>query len=201
MDIIDKLPAAKRLMRQLHQIPYFASKNMNRILAYFLQLDKAKSDQLCQALQEVKMSIVACSSCFAWKQKNQSCLFCDDTSRDDSIICVVETWQDLLVIERTETYKGRYHVLGGAICPLDGIGPQDLQIDSLINRVSDNVTEVVLAMNYTPEGEATSAFIARKLEAFSVKVSSLAKGVPIGSNLEFIDRLTIGKAISERKPF
>ena len=201
MDIIDKLPTVKRLMRQLQQIPFLASKNMYRVTSYFLKLDKQRADQFCKVLQDIKASVEYCSRCFVWKEKSDACLFCDDTSRDQSTICVVETWQELLVIERTEGYKGLYHVLGGVISPLDGVGPSDLQIDSLVSRMNDTVKEVILAMNQTPEGEATSAFIVRKLKNSSVNVSCLAKGVPIGSNLEFVDRLTIGKALADRKPF
>lgn len=201
MNIIDKLPTVKRLIRQLQQIPFLASKNIYKVASYFLCLDQKKTEQFCKILQEVKQGVVICKSCFTWKEKELGCLFCDDGSRNKSIICVVETWQDLLVIEGTESYRGLYHVLGGVICPLDGIGPSDLTIDSLVDRVDSNVKEVILAMNHTPEGEATSAFIARKLQHTSVVVSVLAKGVPIGSNLEFIDRLTVGKAILDRKPF
>lgn len=201
MDIIDKLPTVKRLIRQLHQVPFLASKNLYKVVSHFLQMDKDKLHQFSNILQEVKENVFLCSSCFVWKEKNVDCFFCADKNRDHSVICVVESWQDVLVIERTDNYHGLYHVLGGVICPLDGIGPSDLHIDSLIHRVNKDVKEIILAMNYTPEGEATSAFIARKLQGTNVKVSSLAKGVPIGSNLEFIDRLTISKAIVDRKPF
>ncbi len=202
MDIIDKLPTIKKLIRQLQQVPFLASKNMYKVLAHFLKLDQRKTEQLCAVLKEVKQEVVLCQHCFSWKERAQQCLLCDDSNRDASLICVVETWQDLLVVERTENYRGLYHVLGGVICPLDGIGPNDLTIDSLLHRAATkSVKEVILAMNYTPEGEATAAFIARRLEDKGVLISSLAKGVPIGSNLEFVDRLTIGKAISDRKPF
>lgn len=188
-------------MRQLNQVPYLASKNLYRVVSHFLELDEEKMKSFCLALQEVQQNLKVCKSCFVWQEKDTGCLFCDDAARDRSLICVVETWQDLLVVERSDSYRGLYHVLGGAICPLDGIGPSDLHIQELLIRVGQPVKEVILAMNYTPEGEATASFIARKLERSGVRVSSLAKGVPIGSNLEFVDRLTIGKAIADRKTF
>ncbi|MBM18154.1 MAG: recombination protein RecR [Epsilonproteobacteria bacterium] len=201
MDIIEKLPTVKRLMRQLQQVPFLASKNMYRVMSYFLKLDNERIDQLCRVLQDIKKDVSFCNRCFVWQETSLGCLFCDDSHRDQSQICVVESWQELLVIERTEGYRGLYHVLGGVISPLDGIGPSDLYIEQLINRITSGVSEVILAMNQTPEGEATAAFVARKLKGTAVKVSCLAKGVPIGSNLEFIDRLTVSKALADRKPF
>lgn len=201
MDIIEKLPTIKRLMRQLQQVPFLASKNMFRVTGHFLKLEKERIDQFCNVLQDIKKNVKACPRCFVWQEHGVGCMFCDDASRNKDQICVVESWQELLVIERTEGFSGLYHVLGGIISPLDGIGPADLYIDELVARVDNDVKEVILAMNQTPEGEATAAFISRKLKDTGVRVSCLAKGVPIGSNLEFIDRLTISKALADRKPF
>ncbi len=178
-----------------------ASKNLYRVLSHFLEMDPAKLDMFCAALQAAKENLVRCSRCFVWQEKNQPCLFCDHNKRDTSTICVVESWQELLAIERTEGYQGLYHVLGGSICPLDGIGPEDLTIEQLVHRLDGSVREVILAMNQNPEGEATSAYIVQKIAQKDVKVSCLAKGVPVGSSLEFIDRLTMFKALSERRPF
>ena len=199
--MIEKLPTIKKLMRHLQQVPFLASKNMYRVTSYFLTLDDERINQFCRALQEAKAKIVLCEICFVWQEKNEQCSFCFDKSRDSSIICVVETWHELLVIERTETFRGLYHVLGGVISPLEGVGPKDLHIEELICRVDGRVKELVFAMNQTPEGEATVAFIARKLHGNAVKISCLAKGIPIGSNLEFVDQLTVGKALTDRKPF
>lgn len=201
MDIVEKLPTVKRLMRQLQQVPFLASKNMYRVMSHFLKMDKDKLDQFCRVLRDVKDNVTFCKHCFVWQEKADGCMFCDDNGRDKTTICVVESWQELMVIERTEGYRGLYHVLGGVISPLDGIGPSDLYIDQLVARVDDSISEIILAMNQTTEGEATTAFIARRLKSFSVKVSCLAKGVPIGSSLEFIDRLTVSKALADRKPF
>lgn len=199
--MIHQLPTLQGVVKQLQQVPFLASKNLYRVLSHFLEMDPAKLDAFCAALQAAKKNLTPCSRCFVWQEKNQKCLFCDNEKRDKSIICVIESWQDLLAIERTEGYKGLYHVLGGNICPLDGIGPEDLTIVPLIARVDGSVKELILAMNQTPEGEATSSFIVQKLAQKDVKVSCLAKGVPVGSSLEFIDRLTMFKALTERRPF
>jgi len=199
--MIHQLPTLQGAVKQLQQVPFLASKNLYRVLSHFLEMDPAKLDAFCAALQAAKKNLIPCSRCFVWKERNNPCLFCDNSRRDKSVICVVESWQELLAIDRTEGYKGLYHVLGGNICPLDGIGPEDLTIDALALRIDDSVQEVILAMNQTPEGEATSAYIVQKLSQKNVKISCLAKGVPVGSSLEFIDRLTMFKALAERRPF
>lgn len=199
--MIDKLPTMKRLMRQLQQVPFLASKNLYRVSSYFLTLDQDRIDQFCQTLQQAHAQIILCDQCFFWQEKNEACIFCNDGSRDASVICVVESWHELLVIERTESYRGLYHVLGGIISPLEGIGPKDLKIDQLIDRVTGDVKEIILSMNQTPEGETTAAFIAKKLQSKNLVISCLAKGIPVGSHLEFVDRLTVGKALAERKLF
>lgn len=199
--MIDKLPTVKRLMRHLHQVPFLATKNLYRVTSYFLQLDQERLQQFCSALQEAKSKIILCNVCFVWQEKDTACVFCADSNRDDSVICVVESWHELLVIERTQAFRGMYHVLGGVISPLDGISASDLKIDELVMRAALGVSEIIFALNQTPEGEATSAFIARKLQALPVKITCLAKGVPIGSNLEFVDRLTVSKALADRRSF
>ncbi|MEX2438186.1 MAG: toprim domain-containing protein, partial [Candidatus Babeliales bacterium] len=146
-------------------------------------------------------NIVACDVCCVWKERERPCLLCTDPKRNHRLICVVETWQELLTIEKTGGYHGVFHVLGGALCPLDGIGPENLFIGQLLARCTENVEEVILATNQTPEGEATAAYIASKLKSKPVKVSCLARGMPVGSSLEYMDRLTVYKAISERRPF
>lgn len=200
--MIDKLPTVKKLMRHLHQVPFLASKNLYRVTSYFLQLDQERLIQFCDALKEAKNKIILCNTCFVWQEKDTQCIFCADMSRDRSVICVVESWHELLVIERTEMFRGMYHVLGGVISPLDGINAKDLTIEQLVVRLEkSDVHEIIFALNQTPEGEATAAFIARKLQGRSMKITSLAKGVPVGSNLEFVDRLTVGKALADRRSF
>ncbi len=199
--MIDNLPSMQQLLKNLQQVPYLASKNIYRVAAHFLTMDANKVEQFCKVILDAKNNITRCSTCFTWIEKNRNCFFCTSTKRNLAQICVVETWQELLSIEKTGGYQGVYHVLGGAISPLDGLGPEDLTIDALLARVSSNVEEVILATNQTPEGEATAAYIASKLKERSVKISCLARGIPVGSSLEFMDRLTVYKALSERRPF
>ena len=199
--MVENIPSLRILLKHLQQVPYLASKDLYRVTNYFLEMPQDSLALFCKAILEAKENVVSCSNCFAWKEKKEECMFCGSESRrDNSLICVVETWQEMRAIEKTGGYKGVYHVLKGAICPLDGVGPEDLTIPRLLKR-AESAKEIILATNQTPEGEATAAYIAKKLEPCSVKVSCLAQGVPIGSSLEYIDRLTVYKALSERKPF
>lgn len=195
------LPSLQRLLRQLQNVPYLASKNLYRVAAYFLSSDQKSIDQLCTAILEAKKNIRPCKICFNWAEGDALCEICSLSVRDKASICVVETWHDLMAIERSGDYKGVYHVLGGALCPLEGIGPDNLTVDALVKRVDDSIEELIFATNPTPEGEATASFIVSKLEGKEVKISRLASGIPIGSNLEYMDRVTIYKALSGRRPF
>lgn len=200
--MIEQSKTLTNLLKHLQQIPYLASKNLYRVANYILSLEPEQVDRLCKALYDSKNNIVTCETCCVWKEKDSPCRYCTDPKRDASIICVVETWQDLIAVEKTESFNGGFHVLGGSICPLEGIGPDDLTINTLINRVNNHeIKELILATNQTPEGEATAAFIAQKLKHVDVNVSCLARGIPVGSSLEYMDRLTVFKALSERRPF
>jgi len=200
--MVEKLPSFDNLLKVLQKVPYLASKNLYRVAAHFLEINEQQAEQFCRVLLAAKQNLVKCKICFAWQEKNRKCFLCSSSSKDQQLVCVVETWQELLIIEKTGGYNGVYHVLGGVICPLDGIGPEDLTIEQLVDRVrAGGVQELILATNQTPEGEATAAFIASKLKDCSVKLSCLARGVPVGSSLEFMDRLTVYKALSERRPF
>lgn len=199
--MIEQSPVFKQLLKHLHQVPYLASKNLYRVTAYFLALDQSKVQEFCKALLDAKTNITQCSICCVWKEKDRPCTFCDSEKRDKTVVCVVETWQELITIEKTGGYHGLYHVLGGSICPLEGMGPEDLTIETLINRINDPIKEIILATNQTPEGEATAAFIAQQLTTKNVTITCLARGIPVGSSLEYMDRVTIYKALSERRPF
>lgn len=200
--MIDKIPTLAQLCKVLQQVPYLASKNLYRVATHFLVSDREKVERFCLALLEAKRNITTCSECCVWRERDKKCVFCEDPTRDHTIVCVVETWQELMAIEKTEGYRGLYHVLGGAICPLEGIGPEDLTIEALVVRVKNKQPkELILATNQTPEGEATAAFIARKLKETGVKISCLARGMPVGAVLEGLDKLTVYKALSERRPF
>lgn len=199
--MIDKLPTLIHLLKNLQQVPYLASKNIYRVASHFLHMDYARAEQFCKIILEAKQKLSQCATCYSWQEKEKECLFCSAVKRNQAIVCVVETWQELLAIEKTGGYNGVFHVLGGVICPLEGIGAEDLTIAPLIARVEDGVTEIILALNQTPEGEATSAYIASKLKGKPVVLSCLARGLPVGSSLESMDRLTVYKALSERRLF
>jgi len=199
--MLEDIPSLNNLLKCLQQIPYLASKNLNRVATHFLNMNERQLAQFCEILLLSKKNVLRCKNCFAWQESGQDCVFCSDAKRDQSLVCVVETWQELLTIEKTGGYAGVYHVLGGVVCPLEGVGPEDLTIDQLVPRIQGGVKEIVLATNQTPEGEATAAYIAKKLKNTEVKISCLARGIPVGSSLEFMDRLTVYKAISERRPF
>lgn len=199
--MIEHLPSLLQLIKHLQQVPYLASKNLYKVVNHLLVMDPVKAQQFCRAILEAKTNIIQCSICCAWQEREKGCLFCSSSKRDKTVVCVVETWQELLTIEKTGGYQGVYHVLGGVISPLDGIGPENLTIIQLLDRINLETKEIILATNQTPEGEATAAFIASKLKGKAVLVSCLARGVPVGSSLEFVDRITIYKALSERRPF
>lgn len=201
--MIDKIKCLNDFVRHLNQVPYLASKNLFKVVSYFLEQPKEKNERFCALLLDLMEKLEKCNRCFIWKEKIADCLYCDSKRRDVKIICVLETWQDFLTVERVGGYNGLYHVLGGSICPLDGVGPEDLTINDLYKRLKNNdfVEEVILAMNQTPEGEATISYIAQKIKDLNVKVSCLARGVPVGSSIEYLDKLTLHKAISERRPY
>lgn len=199
--MLTQLPSLAKLLKSLQQVPYLASKNMYRVASHFLAMDDHRLEQFCATLQEAKQNIVYCQLCFFWQEKDGGCVICSSAKRDRTVICVVETWQELMAIEKTGGYLGLYHVLCGVISPLDGIGPEQLTIEPLLARIDDSIKELILATNQTPEGEATAAFIASKLKQKSVTISCLARGIPVGSSLEFMDRLTVYKALSERRLF
>ncbi|MFH1643958.1 MAG: recombination mediator RecR [bacterium] len=199
--MFNDLPSFQRLIRQLQHVPYLATKNIYRIAIHFLTSNPKQLDQFCNAILEAKKNVKSCSVCFNWTEGKERCSICESDRRDKSTICVVETWYDLFAIENAGGYNGVYHVLGGALCPLEGIGQDDLNIESLIKRIDKNVEEIIMATNPTPEGEATASFISSKVDKKNITISRLASGVPIGSTLEYMDRVTIYKALSGRRPF
>ncbi len=201
--MIDKVPTLQRLCKSLQHVPYLASKNLYKVVSYFLTAPDQRIEALCQALLDARKNITQCSMCCVWKERDQACVFCQDSKRDHAMVCVVETWQELIAVEKTEGYKGMYHVLGGVISPLDGVGSDDLSIDVLIARVAadDRIKEIIFATNQTPEGEATAAYIAKKITKENLKISCLARGIPVGSCLDMMDKLTVYKALSERRLF
>lgn len=208
--LTDGLPSLTQLLRQLQRVPYLASKNLYRVAQHFLTMTPEQVAFFCQAIKDAHDRLVKCPICCAWQERTTLCVFCGSPKRDQGLICVVETWYDLNVIEKSGGYNGVYHVLGGALSPLDGIYPEDLSVDRLAKRVNQShdgthkpvpCREIILAMNQTPEGEATAALVARALQGAQVRISCLARGIPVGSSLELMDRLTINKALAERRTF
>jgi len=199
--MIDNLPSLSHLLKILQQVPYLASKNIYKVAAHFLEMKPEQLTNFCAILEKAKKQLKKCEQCFYW-QEGATCVFCASDKRDKNIICVVESWQEILAIEKTRGYNGLYHILGGVISPLDGIGPENLTIDKLIDRVGQNhIVEIILATNQTPKGEATATYIARKLKDSNVTITCLARGLPVGSLLEGMDRLTVFNALSDRRPF
>jgi recombination protein RecR len=200
--MLNELPTVVQLLKGLQQVPYLASKNLYRVAEHFLNLDAKKMEQFCALLLQAKQNVLKCDICFTWCEKGRDCMFCSSTRREKNIVCVVESWQEMLAIEQTKGYSGVYHILGGVIYPLEGIGPENLTIEPLIKRVQEqNITELILALSQTPEGEATATYIASKVKGLPVTVTCLARGLPVGSSLGAMDRLTVFKALSERRPF
>lgn len=196
------LPTLEKFIRKLQKIPYLASKNVYRVAIHFLEASDSEIEQFCDILLHARKNLHRCKICFNWSEQDHLCGICRLPRRDKKVLCVVETWHDLMALERAGGYDGVYHVLGGALCPLEGIGPDELTIKQLLIRISsEEFNEVIFATNQTPEGEATSNFILSKIENKNIKASKLASGVPIGSNLEYMDRVTIYKALLGRRPF
>jgi recombination protein RecR len=200
--MLEELPTLAHLLKILQQVPYLASKNLYRVASHFLEMQPQQVAQFCASLEVVKERLTKCEHCFFWQEKSSGCIFCASTKRDSATVCVVETWQEIVAIEKTKGYIGLYHVLGGSISPLEGVSAEDLTIDALVERVEKGIIkELILATNQTPEGEATASYIARKLKGKNIVISCLARGLPVGSSLEGMDRLTVFKALSERRPF
>ena len=200
--VIHQIQPLAQLLKLLQQVPYLASKNVYRVATHFLTMDKQRIEQFCKSLLEAHQQLIYCSVCHCWQEKDGACIFCSSADRHHDIVCVVESWQEVMSIEKTKGYDGVYHVLGGVISPLEGIGPENLSIELLVKRVANNtIKEIILATNQTPEGEATAAYIAHELREYTVAITCLARGLPVGSSLEAMDRVTVYKALSDRRPF
>ncbi|HEY5800589.1 MAG TPA: recombination mediator RecR [Burkholderiaceae bacterium] len=195
-----KTPSSLDLLTEsLRRLPGIGPKSAQRIAFHMLQHDRDGAAQLARALEQAVNTIHHCAMCNTFAE-NPVCDTCLDPERDKAMLCVVETPADQLMIEQTLTYKGLYFVLMGRLSPLDGIGPKDLHLDKLIGRASDGVVgEVVLATNFTNEGEATAHYLSEMLKARGLKVSRLARGVPVGGELEYVDAGTIARAMLDRR--
>jgi recombination protein RecR len=192
-------PLVDNLIGQLSRLPGVGTRTAQRLAFHLLRVSDEEAVALADAIREVKAKIGFCRECGNLTE-TELCTICQDTRRDHSVICVVEQPVDLLSVERTHEYRGVYHVLGGALSPLDGVEPQHLRIDELLGRVERNgVDEVVLATNPNMTGEATAAYLADRLRD-RTRVTRLASGLPVGGDLEYADEVTLGRALSGRRP-
>jgi recombination protein RecR len=187
-----------RLIEELQRLPGIGPKGAQRLAFHILKSPREQTDRLADALREVKERVTYCSICNNITDTDP-CAFCSNESRDPHTICVVEEPQNVSAIEKTREFKGMYHVLMGALSPLQGIGPDDLKIKGLLSRIGTGVTEVILATNPNVEGEATAIYLARLLKPLGVKVTRIAMGVPVGSDLEYADEVTMHKAMEGRR--
>ena len=187
------------LIDELGRLPGVGPKSAQRIAFHILAADPIDVQRLVDALREVKEKVRFCTICGNVAEEDQ-CRICRDPRRDLTILCVVEEPKDVVAIEKTREFKGRYHVLGGAISPIEGIGPDDLRIRELMTRLSDtSITEVILATDPNLEGEATATYLARLISPLEVAVSRLASGLPVGGDLEYADEVTLGRAFEGRR--
>lgn len=192
-------PAIARLLEELERLPGIGPKSAQRLAFHILKSDDASAQRLADAILEVKRTVHFCLRCFNLAQ-DDLCEICADPRRDTSTICVVEEPRDLVAIERTGEFQGLYHVLGGAISPIDGVGPEQLRVRELIDRLAAcGVAEVVIATNPNVEGETTALYLARLIKPLGIKVTRIASGLPVGGDLEYADEVTLGRALEARR--
>jgi recombination protein RecR len=192
-------PPVQRLVDELARLPGVGRKSAQRLAFHLLHIEEADAERLGNAIIDLRKQVRLCDRCFNITAEIQ-CSICVDPRRDSSSVCVVERAQDISVLERTQEFSGRYHVLGGAISPIAGIGPDQLRMKELVARIdAELVAEVIVATNPTVEGDTTALYIARLLKPLGVKVSRLASGLPVGGDLDYADEITLGRALSGRK--
>ena len=188
--------SANLLIEQLAKLPGVGKATAQRLAFFILKSDQKENIALASAIKEIKENIRFCFECGIMSE-SEICNICTDQNRDSNIICLVEEPQDIYSFERTNSFKGKYHVLGGVLSPLDGIGPDDLNLDNLYKRVVSGM-EVILATNPSVEGDTTCLYLSKKLEELGVNVTRLARGLPVGSDLEYMDELTLVRAMEGR---
>ena len=194
------LPAsANKLIEELSRLPGIGKKTAQRLAFYLLKADTSIVYRLSDSLKDVKNKVRSCSSCGGITEE-ETCVICNDPKRDNNQLCIVEDAPDIYVFERTNIFKGTYHVLGGALSPLDGIGPDELNMGRLMDRIEPGM-EIIIATNPTVEGETTALYISKKLSDSDVKVTRLARGIPVGGDLEYTDEATLIRAMEGRTLF
>jgi len=188
-----------RLIEQLQKLPGIGAKGAQRLAFFVLKNPRDDAERLCEAIRDVKEQVTYCSVCNNITAADP-CIFCSSESRDPRMVCVVEEPQNVMVVEKTREYRGRYHVLMGVLSPLHGVGPDDLKIKGLLDRVgAGGIEEVIIATSPTVEGEATALYLARLLKPLGVRVTRIAMGIPVGSDLEYADEVTMTRAMEGRR--
>jgi len=191
--------AIQELIDELGKLPGIGPKSAQRIAFHIIQSERIEVERLIEILRNVRERVKFCGIC-GNVSEDVECRICRDPKRDPGVICVVEESKDVIAIERTREFRGRYHVLGGAISPIDGVGPEQLRIKELLTRLTDTqVTEVILATDPNLEGEATATYLARMIKPLGIAVSRLASGLPVGGDLEYADEVTLGRAFEGRR--
>jgi len=197
--MLDSIPSFARLVAELAKFPGVGRKTAARLAFFLLKQPRHDAEALAEAIRELKAKVGFCRRCF-YIAEAELCPLCLDPGRDDHLLCVVEDPQDLIAIERSHSFRGRYHVLQGALSPLDGIGPEQIRVAELLSRLqSEPINEVLIATNFTVEGDATALFLAGELKARGVRVTRLAHGIPSGSDLEYVDNATVNRAVEGRR--
>jgi len=194
-------PALARLIADLNRLPGVGRKTATRLALHLLRRPAAEAQALARDLQELHETIRLCSNCFAFSE-TEPCAICADEQRDSRMICVVEEAADLMAIEKTGTFKGQYHILHGVLSPMDGIGPDEIKIQALVDRIDrQQVAEVLIATSSTVPGEATAAYLIDSLRKKDIKITRLACGIPMGMDIKYADELTLSRAIEARKRY
>jgi len=197
--MLKSIPSFARLVAELAKFPGVGNKTATRLAFFLLRQPKAQTEALATAILDLQRNTRFCSICFHITEQDP-CSLCSDRGRDESILCVVEEPQALLAIERSRSFKGHYHVLHGALSPLDGVGPEELKIAPLIKRLEQgNVQEVIVATNFTVEGDATALYLAKLIQPLGIRLTRLAYGIPMGSELEYVDEATVNRAVEGRR--
>ncbi|MBW2690101.1 MAG: recombination protein RecR [Deltaproteobacteria bacterium] len=197
--MLDSIPSFARLVAELAKFPGVGNKTATRLAFFLLRQPEAQAEALATAILDLQRNTRFCSVCFHITEQDP-CPLCSNPGRDESLICVIEDPQALLAIERSRSFKGHYHVLHGALSPLDGIGPEDLKIAPLIKRLEQgDVREVLIATNFTIEGDATALYLAKLIQPLGIRVTRLAYGIPMGSELEYVDEATVNRAVEGRR--
>ena len=203
MDMDQQYPSLllEKAVEEFSKLPGIGRKTAMRLVLHLLRQDNAAVEAFANALTTLKKEVKYCKKCHNISD-TELCQICSTPSRDASVVCVVENIRDVMAIEATQQFHGVYHVLGGIISPMDGIGPNDLQIDSLVQRVKEGgIQEIILALSSTMEGDTTNFYLYRKLSPFGIRLSIIARGISVGDELEYADEVTLGRSITNRIPF